>query len=151
MENTDKKVNVVNSAIEINNDRIAGYEKAIEIVSGGDMQDLVPIFQQYKEQSITFKAELTPYVQQYGEQPEEGTNMSGKLFRLWMDIKSLVAPYTAQTVLDSCERGEDEFRDAYKDILNNALEDYAGIVDLLQAQLSDQQVAHQHIRELRDR
>ncbi|VTP96212.1 Uncharacterised protein [Sphingobacterium daejeonense] len=31
MENTNKQIDLVNDAIEINNDRIKGYEKAIEI------------------------------------------------------------------------------------------------------------------------
>ncbi len=151
METIDKKIDIVNAAIEINNDRIAGYEKAMELCGESEEQDLTLLFQKYKEQSENFRDELLPYVQQFGAEPEEGTMVSGKLFRLWMDIKSLVAPYTAKAVLENCEKGEDEFRDAYKKILNDALEDYPGIVDLLQAQVADQHIAHQHIKELRDR
>ncbi|MBW5319455.1 PA2169 family four-helix-bundle protein, partial [Escherichia coli] len=84
------------------------------------------------------------------ETVDNGTMVSGKLFRAWMDLKSLVAPSTSESVLASCEKGEDEFKKEYKDLINESLSDFPEIVDLLQTQLTIQLGAHDHIKELRD-
>jgi len=150
MERAEKKIELVNNAIEINNDRIAGYEKACEIIQDTDMPELVTLFRQYQAQSEQFIAELRPFVTAYGVNPTEGTMLSGKFFRLWMDIKSMVAPSSAKAVLQSCEKGEDEFRNAYKELNEEAFEKYPDIVQILQAQTALQDGAHVHIKELRD-
>ncbi len=150
MESIDKKIDLVNKAIEINNDRIAGYEKATEIIEDTEMPELATLFLQYKTQSEQFNTELAPFVKVYGGTPEEGTMLSGKLFRIWMDIKSLISPYTPKAVLQSCEKGEDEFRNAYKELIDESFEDCPDISEVLQSQFAQQGSAHTHIKELRD-
>lgn len=150
MENTDKKTDLLNEAIEINNDRIKGYEKAIEIAADANLRELQTLFKSYIEQSQQFIMELKPLLKQYHVEPESGTNLTGKIFRIWMDIKSAISPSISQAILDTCERGEDEFKETYKEILSESLDDYRNLVDILQMQLSKQIEAHQHIKELRD-
>lgn len=150
MENTDKKIDLLNEAIEINNDRIKGYEKAIEIAADANLRELQTLFKSYIEQSQQFIIELKPLLKQYHVEPESGTNLTGKIFRIWMDIKSAISPSISQAILDTCERGEDEFKETYKEILSESLDDYRNLVDILQMQLSKQIEAHQHIKELRD-
>ncbi|WP_156307233.1 ferritin-like domain-containing protein [Sphingobacterium endophyticum] len=150
MENTDKKIDLLNEAIEINNDRIKGYEKAIEIAADANLRELQTLFKSYIEQSQQFIMELKPLLKQYHVEPESGTNLTGKIFRIWMDIKSAISPSISQAILDTCERGEDEFKETYKEILSESLDDYRNLVDILQMQLSKQIEAHQHIKELRD-
>ena len=150
MENTDKKIDLLNEAIEINNDRIKGYEKAIEIAADANLRELQTLFKSYIEQSQQFILELKPLLEQYQVEPESGTNLTGKIFRIWMDIKSAISPSISQAILDCCERGEDEFKETYKEILSESLDDYRNLVDILQMQLSKQIEAHQHIKELRD-
>lgn len=151
MDNTQKKIDIVNQAIEINNDRIAGYEKASEIVSGDDIHELQNLFDQYRHQSEQFNTELRPFVEQFGAEADEGTRMSGKLFRIWMDIKSIVAPSTSQAVLENCEKGEDEWKEAYRKLLNDSVEHYPELTNVLQDQMATQISAHDHIKSLRDR
>lgn len=150
MENTDKKIDLLNEAIEINNDRIKGYEKAIEIAADANLRELQTLFKSYIEQSQQFIMELKPLLKQYHVEPESGTNLTGKIFRIWMDIKSAISPSISQAILDTCERGEDEFKETYKEIISESLDDYRNLVDILQMQLSKQIEAHQHIKELRD-
>ena len=150
MENTEKQIDLVNDAIEINNDRIKGYEKAIEIAKDANLNELQVLFNGYIEQSRQFLAELKPLVNRTAEEPEEGTKFSGKIFRIWMDIKSAISPSISTALLESCEKGEDEFKETYKNILSDSLNNYPSLVDLLQDQLSQQLEAHQKIKELRD-
>ncbi|WP_138090982.1 hypothetical protein [Sphingobacterium daejeonense] len=67
-----------------------------------------------------------------------------------MDIKSAISPSISNALLESCEKGEDEFKETYKNILSDSLNEYPSLVDLLQDQLSQQLEAHQKIKELRD-
>ncbi|OYD42218.1 PA2169 family four-helix-bundle protein [Sphingobacterium cellulitidis] len=150
MENIDKKIDIVNQAVEINNDRIKGYEKAVEIAGESNLRELQALFRQYIDQSRQFIIELSPYLEQFGEEPTEDTKFSGKIFRIWMDIKSAMSPSINQAILECCEKGEDEFKETYKKLLSESLDDYQDLIDLLQNQLAIAMEAHQHIKELRD-
>lgn len=150
METLEKKADLLNKLIEINNDRIEGYGKAIEIISNIGYVDLQTVFEKYRDQSIQFKAELTPLVHRTGEEPTDDTRTSGKLFRVWMDIKSAVAPSSSKAVLESCERGEDEFKAVYRQCLEEATSHAIDMVPIIQSQAELQLAAHDHIKELRD-
>ncbi|WP_313190668.1 PA2169 family four-helix-bundle protein [Sphingobacterium sp.] len=150
MENNEKKINLVNRAVEINNDRIKGYKKAIEIAGDANLRELQVLFQQYIEQSRQFIIELSTCLEQFGQEPTEDSNFTGKIFRIWMDIKSAISPSISQAILESCEKGEDEFKETYKEILSDSLDDYQELTGILQQQLATQLEAHQHIKELRD-
>ena len=145
-ENSD----LLNQLIEINNDRIEGYEKAIALLPKEGNYDLQNIFEKYRDQSIQFKSDLVPLVVREGDTPTEETRTTGKLFRTWMEIKSAVAPYTAKAILESCERGEDEFKKVYSDAITNSQQAPLTILSILQSQANLQLEAHDHIRELRD-
>ncbi|ULT24690.1 PA2169 family four-helix-bundle protein [Sphingobacterium sp. E70] len=82
---------LINDLIQINNDRIAGYKKAIEIATRLHIEGLNDIFVEYMSQSELFIEELKPYLEQQAQAATEGTMVSGKLFRVWMDIKSVVS------------------------------------------------------------
>lgn len=151
MENLHQEnADLLNQLIEINNDRIEGYEKAISLLSGEGNYELQDIFEKYRDQSIQFKNDLIPLVVREGDIPTEETRTSGKLFRTWMEIKSAVAPYTAKAVLESCERGEDEFKKVYKDAITKSLQAPITILSIIQSQANLQLEAHDHIKELRD-
>lgn len=151
MENTHQDTaDLLNQLIEINNDRIEGYEKAISLLPKEGNYGLQAIFEKYRDQSIQFKNDLTPLVIREGDIPTEDTRTSGKLFRTWMEIKSAVAPYTVKAVLESCERGEDEFKKVYKDAITKYQHTPLNIYSIIQSQANLQLEAHNHIKELRD-
>ena len=58
METTKQSVNVLNDLIEINNDRIAGFEKALADIND-ENADLKLLFQEYATQSRKNSQELT--------------------------------------------------------------------------------------------
>src|SRR6185436_5183860 len=88
MENRNEIVDEVNKLIEINNDRIEGYERAVKETND---ESLKSRFTNYALQSRKFKSELTGFVTANGGKPTEGTTTSGKFFRAWMDFKSAIA------------------------------------------------------------
>lgn len=151
MENLHQDTaDLLNQLVEINNDRIEGYEKAITLLPSENNYGLQAIFEKYRDQSIQFKNDLKPLVIREGDMPTEDTRTSGKLFRTWMEIKSAVAPYTAKAVLESCERGEDEFKKVYHDAISKSQQLPLNIFSIIQSQANLQREAHDHIKELRD-
>ncbi|RYF87027.1 MAG: PA2169 family four-helix-bundle protein, partial [Chitinophagaceae bacterium] len=117
---TTESINTLNELVLINNDRVAGYEKALEELNAkndNDSSDLVALFSGYITESRQFSTELATAVQSEGGEPEEGTMASGKLFRVWMDVKALFTGKDRHAILASCEQGEDAAQRAYKTAL----------------------------------
>jgi uncharacterized protein (TIGR02284 family) len=110
MEN-EIAINVLNSLIVINNDRIEGYETAATETEETDLKDL---FARLSETSKMCKSELIGEVHKLGGTPDEGTRVTGKFFRVWMDVKAFLTGKDRISILNSCEFGENAAQDAYK-------------------------------------
>jgi len=52
-----------------------------------------------------------------GGEQAEGTKISGKFFRVWMDLKSALTGKDRKAILDSCEYGEDAAQETYDDAI----------------------------------
>ena len=104
---------VLNDLIQINNDRIEGYQKAIEQLESTDT-DLRNLFTSFITQSQELKSALQNEVSTLGEEVETGTTASGKIYRAWMDIKAVFTGNDRQTALNNCEFGEDAAQKAYR-------------------------------------
>ena len=117
MEN-EKAIEVINSLITINNDRIEGYETASKET---DEPDLKSLFAQFISTSQNCKQELVQEVNRLGGEEAEGTKASGKFFRVWMDVKSALTGKDHKAILNSCEYGEDQALDTYDEALENDL------------------------------
>ncbi|MCW3108895.1 MAG: NAD-dependent aldehyde dehydrogenase [Segetibacter sp.] len=112
MESTQKTIEILNDLIEINNDRITGYERAIEELSQKDA-DMKIIFATMIDQSREARNALGKEVQVLGADMETGTTNSGKIYRAWMDVKAVFTGHDRKTVLNNCEFGEDAAQKAY--------------------------------------
>lgn len=149
MENNTVNTETLNDLIEINNDRIAGYQKAIEELNT-ENTDLKSVFVEMIRQSHRHKATLVEELQVLGGQPETGTTTSGKVYRAWMDIKAAFTGHDRETVLNNCEFGEDAAQKAYKMALETE-----GLSVNLSTLISDQKLelktSHDHIKDLRDK
>ena len=144
---TQKTIEVLNSLIEINNDRIVGYETALNET---EEEDLKSLFSQFRQTSLKCKSELIHEVHELGGIPVEGTKTSGKFFRVWMDMKFFITCFDRTTILYSCEHGEDAAVDTYNSALSNNLE---VITTKQQSMLTTQQALlladHDYIKNLR--
>lgn len=116
----DKAIDVLNSLIEINSDRIEGYETASKETEETDFKSL---FSQFVKTSEWCKSELVREVEKLGGIPIEGTSTTGKFFRVWMDFKAAVTGHDRKAILNSCEYGESVASDTYEDALNDNYED----------------------------
>lgn len=146
-----KSSEILNDLIQVNNDRITGYEKAAEETEVIDA-DLRAIFQSMIAQSRQNVAELTRYVQQTGTTPETGTTLSGKIYRAWMDVKATFSGNDRKTILDSCEYGEDVALKAYKDALVEEGDERLSqpVREMITEQKNRLLQSHDRIRMLRD-
>jgi uncharacterized protein (TIGR02284 family) len=145
---TKETIDVLNDLVAINNDRITGYEKALEETKGTD-GDLKSLFTSMIDESRKIRLDLAGEVQALGGEYDRGTTASGKLYRAWMDVKAVFTGHDRHTVLANCERGEDAAQSAYKDALNdNQLPAY--IRTLLDAQKQTLRASHDKVKALRD-
>ncbi|MEJ8844085.1 PA2169 family four-helix-bundle protein [Lacibacter sp. H375] len=131
--------------VEINNDRIAGYEKAAGFLEEED-EDLRTLFKDMAAQSQQFISELQPYL----DEPDESTTVRGKLYRAWMDVKNTLSTDDRKSVLSSCEFGEDAALRAYSTVLEEDSELDADIRFMLQTQMRTIKDSHDRIKHLRD-
>ena len=151
MENTnDGLIDVLNDLIQINNDRIEGYEKAIEDTRSGD-SDYESLFNQMIQQSSGYKQELINEVRRIGGDPEwNSTTNSGKIYRMWMDVKSAFTGKTDQSALELCEYGEDAAQKAYNEALNSSDIILDDTRELIRRQKSQLKESHDIIKARRD-
>lgn len=118
MEN-EKTIEVLNTLITINNDRIEGYETAAKETEENDLKNL---FAKFSATSLECKTELKTEVKKLGGEPAEGTMVSGKFFRVWMDVKAALTGKDRKGILNSCEYGEDIAKNTYEKALKNDAE-----------------------------
>lgn len=147
METRTISAEVLNDLIQINNDRIAGYERAIEELKPEDA-DLRTLFVNMIGESHKYKMALGTEVQALGEDIEQGTTNSGKIYRAWMDVKAIFTGHDRKTVLNNCEFGEDAAQKAYKMALEEEVS--ANIRTLISDQKAALRQSHDEIKRLRD-
>jgi len=145
----DKLIETLNDLIRINNDRIAGYEKGASEARDIDV-DLRAVFTRMAEESKQYAAELTQEVVKLGGEPATGTTASGKIYRVWMDVKATFAGHDRQSVLEACEFGEDAAQKAYDLALKSDAEMPADIRQLITNQKSSLRTSHDVIKKYRD-
>jgi uncharacterized protein (TIGR02284 family) len=145
----EKVITVLNDLIRINHDRVVGYEKALDELKEGDA-DLKTLFQRYITESRQYGQELTQEVTRLGGDPADGTTNSGKIYRVWMDLKAAITGHDRKTVLNNCEFGEDAAQKAYDTALNSDVELEPSLRDLVVRQKAALKVGHDEVKRLRD-
>lgn len=137
----------LNDLIIINNDRIEGYGRAVKEAEENDLKSL---FKDMASHSRQFKSELTSELQKQSGQVKEGTKTSGKVFRVWMDMKAAATGNNRKTILSSCERGEDAALEAYNDALHKDETLPSPLRTTIERQKRQLQEDHDAIKKLRD-
>ena len=149
MVTNDKLADVLNDLIQINNDRVAGYERAAEEARNIDV-DLIGTFNKMADESRRFTAELSREVRNLGDLPDTGTTNSGKIYRAWMDVKKVFSAKDRQAILESCEFGEDAAQKAYDAALKSDAEMNSEVRQLIAEQKSALKTSHDLIKQYRD-
>ena len=149
METTTSNNNdVISDLIEINNDRVNGFEKAAEDLDANDT-DLKAVFHKLAGESRSNAAELRSIADLEAD-TNPGTSVLGAIHRAWIDVKATFTGNDRKSVLQECERGEDAIKKAYR----SALEDTNGLTQDVVATISRQKqgidAGHDQIKALRD-
>jgi uncharacterized protein (TIGR02284 family) len=144
----EKTIEVLNTLITINNDRIEGYETAAKETED---QDLKTLFAHFSATSLKCKTELKIEVSKLGGTPAEGTMASGKFFRMWMDVKAALTSKDRKAILNSCEYGEDMAKDTYEKALKNDAENLSSEQQtMIKAQHTLLKADHDKVKSMRD-
>ncbi|MDP1802172.1 MAG: PA2169 family four-helix-bundle protein [Bacteroidota bacterium] len=145
---TTKTATAIKDLIIINNDRYEGYKTAAEETKDADLKSL---FTDFSNQSKGFSLDLRKFVPPSEEQPErDETKNSGKLFRIWMDLKSAVTGNDRKAILSSCEFGEDKAKATYDDVLEHTEDIPKEALSVITKQRAAIQKGHDTVKSLRD-
>jgi uncharacterized protein (TIGR02284 family) len=148
MEKSREVTEVLNDLVMINNDRIAGYTRAIRELKPGD-GDLKLLFDRMIIESQQIKSDLANEIQVLHGDVEKGSSEMGKIYRAWMDMKAVFTGENRHTILSNCEEGEDAVQRAYKKALETDRLP-AFLRDLLNGQQNMLRYSHDEIRNLRN-
>jgi len=147
MENK-KAIDALNTLVEINNDRIEGYETAGRETNEADLKVL---FTKLAETSQDCRIELEREVELLGGTPAKGTKVSGKFFRAWMDVKAAITGKDRKAILESCEYGEDHALKTYESVLEDDSDELTSEqISLIESQYDLLKADHDAVRALRD-
>ncbi|WP_420152715.1 ferritin-like domain-containing protein [Siphonobacter sp.] len=145
----DKLVDVLNDLVRINNDRIAGYEKAVNEAELEDV-DLKALFNRFADESRTYRDELSREIVSLGGTPTDETTTSGKFYRVWMDIKAAFSGKDRKAILENCEFGEDAAQEAYQTALESDATMTTDVRQLISTQKSKLKDSHDAVKKYRD-
>lgn len=149
MENQEELVSVLNDLVRINNDRIVGYERASQESKNIDV-DLIATFNKMADQSRKYKAELVQQVSRLGGDAASDTTVSGKVYRVWMDLKAAITGKDRESILGSCEYGEDVAQRAYEAALESDAYMSTEIMQMISSQKRDLKTSHDLIKKYGD-
>ncbi len=149
LQHIEHQISALNDLIKINNDRITGYQKAIE---GTEEQKLKKLFEDYIEDSKEYVGDLTEHLHILGGDPTSGTTLTGKFHHTWIDVKAKFSKKDTVSILSDCEYAEDVASTAYRKALDDKelIWKDERIVNILSHHLKELKATHDHIKELRD-
>lgn len=150
MKTTSEKCDkILRELMIINHDRAEGYARAAEDAKDNDLKI---IFARFSNQSKMFTNQLKDFIGNWELVPaDEETKMSGKLYRIWMDMKSSLAGNNRKSVLDSCEFGEQITLKTYNDILTDKTDIPADVVSVIKLQRDILNEEHEIIKSMLSR
>lgn len=149
MDNRETLIENLNELIMINNDRIAGYEKAAELTKTNDI-DLNTIFTKMESDSRGYITDLESKIIALGGEPAASSTISGKIYRVWMDLKNVFTDADKESILESCHFGEDAAQNAYDKVLHSDAEMNSEIRNLILDQKEQLKLSHDVIKKYRD-
>ena len=150
MQANEKTIETLNDLIKINNDRIEGYQRAINEAKDLDI-DLKATFERMISESAQYKQELMALAQQHGGDVDvDDTTTSGKIYRAWMDVKATFTGHDRKAILESCEFGEEAAQRAYESVMSIGEELLPEANTLITTQQKALKSSHDLIKKYRD-
>lgn len=140
----DKTKQILQDLIEINNDRIAGFDQtAKELASQNG--PLKVVFKKLADDSRSYVSQLTGLAREKGLEPESGTSTSGGLHKAWLQTKAAFSGNDPEEVLTECHSNEHAIQDAYAEALTHPNDIAPELYSLLTYQQQAISEGHQRI------
>ncbi|MFD2871348.1 PA2169 family four-helix-bundle protein [Mucilaginibacter ximonensis] len=154
MESNKAIIETLNDLVQINNDRIKGFENAIKELNENtdelnDRSDLVTVFNNKILESQQLKSTLAGEIQVLGGDASQDSSVSGTIHRTWLEVKAAFTGHSEKSILEECEFGEDAIKKAYQTAIDDETMP-AYIRDILNDQKSIIDQSHDEIKALRD-
>ena len=146
---TERNTEIITDLIKINNDRIAGYTKAAKEISETD-NELKLLFEDLAGQSQQFAQELRKWIDSIDYEPLNSTTITGKIYRVWMDVKATFTGEDRKAILASCEYGEDAALNAYESALQSQKDLSMEQLNMIENQRNSLRESHDYIKSVRD-
>jgi len=122
-----------------------GFRSAADAVKDPLLKDL---FEQYSRQRGAFADEIQEAVKAMGFETTHPSGVGGVVHGAWMTIKGLFTGHSDVAILEETERGEDWSVKSYRKAMDVTMP--SELRPLIERQYQQVQVAHDHIRALRD-
>lgn len=146
MEAKQQSSSALHDLIVINNDRCEGCRTAAKETEDAELKTL---FNDFSAQSEKFATELRRFAG--SDQPKkEETKNTGKLYRVWMDIKAAITAKDRKAILSSCEFGEDVAKKHYEEVLMHADGVPPEALEIIRRQQTNINRGHNIVKSLRD-
>lgn len=117
--NIDKSIEVLNTLVEINNDRIEGYKSACIATEKYGLKNM---FFEFQQTSQKCKLELIKEIKKLGGIPKESIKINGFLFKFWINLKATFICKDCKDIINSCESNEHRIEQRYNNVLIHNLE-----------------------------
>lgn len=138
----------LNDLIKVNNDRIAGYHKAMELTKN---EELKTLFGRLSQDSTKNISELLNQIIKIYSTPTENSSLSGRFYRTWMSMKALFTGNDDHSILSDCEFGETIALENYNKMEQDYIFDMGTAVNLLIEQQKSRIIyGHETIKRLRN-
>jgi uncharacterized protein (TIGR02284 family) len=113
-------IEVLTKLLEVNNERLEGYETALNETEDHDAKTL---FAQLARTSHWNRKELAAEIIELGGNPPEKPGSGDNTFSVWRDLKTTLPELERETILSACEIIEDRALEDYQEIIDNEMDD----------------------------
>jgi uncharacterized protein (TIGR02284 family) len=101
-------------------------------------------------QSQQFAQELRKWIDSIDYEPLNSTTITGKIYRVWMDVKATFTGEDRKAILASCEYGEDAALNAYESALQSQKDLSMEQLNMIENQRNSLRESHDYIKSVRD-
>lgn len=141
----EETVEGLQKLIRYNIDSFDGYREAAEEVEDTRLKTL---FASIAQERSELASELQNFVEWNGTDAEDDGSVMAAVHRVWIDVRSLFSGGDSYAILAEAERGEDQIKEGYEEVLKETAG--SAMNDVLQAQYARIKKQHDQIRDLRD-
>ena len=141
----DDTLQHIQQLVQINKDSAAGFQQAADAIED---KALAADFRVWAVDRTRQADDLASYVAASGGDVPEDESWLATLHQTWLKLRAAISSGDAYTVLAEAERGEDQIKEKYEEVLKET----AGspLNDVLQKQYVQVKSVHDRVRDLRD-